>query len=718
MLFFIFVVDFFRESLGSSAVQVDRLHALMKTMKQKKSIMEELLQLSRQLAVHLSDAESSGALLAWLGDVQEEWRLLEGSIKRALQQALNSTSQFSFLMKEAEELKAKLQESSFQSSESKTDLELICLTTDLTLYNQLYLHLKSQSEALVHFSLGQKEKDEIQHNLEELGSLLNVTKVKFDTSTCSCGTTSSVKMNKQLRDLIIWAKQAENHISIGKKLPLFPEEARSQIFQMKKFQTDILSRRSKMLLQVDEMKDVTSDINKEECDQAMKTIEDLYEAITESLDHVLDTMKKNLQEREKLISQLASIDTWLAETHATRDPCRHVENVSKAEIQKLESELQSHKVATAEMERQLSLVEAMAEGCKDIAIGLSPGESRYLVNRLSGLWTELDGLLAHEKATVWELEELIHERTTSDKELSAVQASLKLIASDLEQQRFPLTQETLSTIACLKHMLMEHQCQVQELQHCQDGKRSSLLDTIGELQDRCKALSLIAFEQNKYLYLRREMEESREIAKEQIQHTKNKTVSVDESFTLCQILLVELPLVKTQCQEAGDQLESIAQELYPSELNSERQRIHRTVETLVFWEHSVTDDIKNLESKLLPRLHFSSELAAFIELLQRTRLELDGAKPVNPNEKAIDDALQRYWVIWRNVESGMRVLEALGQKENIDLKNYKELYSLRDATMQTCHLQMVSVNILCYSNLLLNCFFYFPIYTFVCCLSK
>uniref|UniRef100_A0AAQ6IQR6 KASH domain-containing protein n=1 Tax=Anabas testudineus TaxID=64144 RepID=A0AAQ6IQR6_ANATE len=680
------------ESLGSSAVQVDRLHALMKTMKQKKSIMEELLQLSRQLAVHLSDAESSGALLAWLGDVQEEWRLLEGSIKRALQQALNSTSQFSFLMKEAEELKAKLQESSFQSSESKTDLELICLTTDLTLYNQLYLHLKSQSEALVHFSLGQKEKDEIQHNLEELGSLLNVTKVKFDTSTCSCGTTSSVKMNKQLRDLIIWAKQAENHISIGKKLPLFPEEARSQIFQMKKFQTDILSRRSKMLLQVDEMKDVTSDINKEECDQAMKTIEDLYEAITESLDHVLDTMKKNLQEREKLISQLASIDTWLAETHATRDPCRHVENVSKAEIQKLESELQSHKVATAEMERQLSLVEAMAESCKDIAIGLSPGESRYLVNRLSGLWTELDGLLAHEKATVWELEELIHERTTSDKELSAVQASLKLIASDLEQQRFPLTQETLSTIACLKHMLMEHQCQVQELQHCQDGKRSSLLDTIGELQDRCKALSLIAFEQNKYLYLRREMEESREIAKEQIQHTKNKTVSVDESFTLCQILLVELPLVKTQCQEAGDQLESIAQELYPSELNSERQRIHRTVETLVFWEHSVTDDIKNLESKLLPRLHFSSELAAFIELLQRTRLELDGAKPVNPNEKAIDDALQRYWVIWRNVESGMRVLEALGQKENIDLKNYKELYSLRDATMQTCHVQMESLS--------------------------
>lgn len=690
------MVDFVRDALGSSAVQTDRLHALMQTMKQKKTMMEELIQLSSQLSIHLSDVESSGALLAGLGDVQEKWRLLEGNIKRALQHASNSTSQFSFFIKEAEQLKAKLkalQKSKIQISESKTYSELVCLTTDLTLCNQLYLHLISQSDALVHFSMGQKEKNEIQHNLQELGSLLNVT--KSETSTSSCDSSSSVKINRQLQDLIIWAKQAENHICMGKNLALFPEEAHIQIFQMKKFQTDILSTKSKMQLHAEEMKDVTSDLKKEESDQVMKTITDLYETLADSLDHVLDTMKTNLQEREKLLCQLASIDAWIAQTHATREPCRYVENVSRADIQKLESELQNHKLATAEIEHQLRVVEAMTESCKDIAVGLSPGESCYLVNRLSGLRTELDGLLAHERLTSWELEELIHVQTTSDKELSTIQASLKLIASDLEQQRFPITQENLSTIVCLKHMLMEHQCQVQVLQHCQDGKRSFLLYTIGELQDRCKALSLIAFEQNKYLYLRRQMEESRDIAKEQLQRAKDKKNSVDERFKLCQTLLVELPLIKAQCQEAGDQLEVIAQELYPSELNSERQRIHSTVETLVSWEHSATDDIKNLESELLPRLCFSSELPLLLEVFQRTRVELDGAKPVNPDEKAIDGALQGYWVIWRNMESRMRVLESLGQKEKINLKNYKDLYSLRDATMQECHLQMVRLNILC-----------------------
>ncbi|XP_076613023.1 nesprin-2a [Chaetodon auriga] len=682
-------------TLGSSALQADKLHALLKTMVQKKPMMEELLHLSSQLSVHLSDAESSGALLAHLGDVQEQWRLLEGSIKRALQHASSSTSQSSLLIQESEQLQDKLealQKSSFQSHDSKSALELFCLTTDLKLYNQLYLHLQSQSDALVNFSLGQKEKDEIKHTLQKLVSLLNDTKSKLDTSTYSSGGISSAKINKKLQDLIMWGKQAENHISVGKKLALFPEEARIQIAEMKKFQTDIWSRRSKMQAEVEQMKDIAPDTEKEESDQVLKTVEDLYEAIADSLDHVLDTMKKNLQDREKLLCQLSSMDAWLAETQAKRDPCAHVDNVSKTDIRKLESELRSHKSATMEVERQLKLVEAMTESCREVAVGLSPGESRYLVNRLSGLWTELDGLLAHEKATSWELEELIHERTSSDAELSTVQASLQQISTDLKQQRFPLTLETLSTIDHWKHMLMEHQCEVQELQHCQEAKRSALLCTIGELQDQCKALSVNAFEQDKYLHLRRQMEESRDIAKQQIQRAKDKTISLGERFRLCQTLLVELPLVKTQCQEAADQLEAIAQELYPSELESERQRIRRTVETLVSWEYSVTDDIKSLEAKLLLGLRFSSELPALMELFQRTKVELEGAEPVNPDEKAVDIALRRYWVLWRNMESGMRVLEGLARKEKTNLKNYKELYSLRDATKHQCHLRMESLS--------------------------
>lgn len=663
-------------------------------------MVEDLLSLSSQLSAHLSDAESSGALLAELGDVQEDWRLLEGSIKRDLQHASNSTCQSSLVLKEAKQLKSKVEDLLRFETNNLGILEFLCLTTDLKLYNQIYLHLQSQSDTLINFSLGKKEKEELEQNLQGLDSLLSAVKQKLDSFARSCGSNTSSNINKDLRDLVIWAKQAENHISTGQKLALFPEEARVQIVEMKKFQTDILSRKSKMHIQVEEIKGEASVMGKEDT-EVLKTVEDLYEAIADSLDHVLDTMKKNLGEREKLLCELSSVDAWLAETHAKRDPCTHVENVTKASISKLETELKSHSLATEDIENQLKLVEELSESCTKISIELNPGESRYLVNRISGLWTELDGLLAHEKATSWELEELIHEWTSSNEELSTIQASLKQISAELAQQKFPLTQEALSLIVHWKHVLMEHQCQVQELQHCQDAaKRNSMLCSIGELQDRCKALCTDAFEHDKYLHLTAQMEESRDIAQGQIQQAKNKAVSEGDRFRLCQTLLVELPLVKTQCQEAADQLEAISHELHPSELVSERERIQHTVEALVSWEDSISNDIKNLEDSLLLGFHFNSELPALIEMLQNTIEILKDAKPVNPEEKAIDVALQHYWVIWRNIESGMRVFEGLAKKQNVNLKKYKELYSLRDEVMQDCHSWMVSLS--CYFSFLHN----------------
>ncbi|XP_077366480.1 nesprin-2a isoform X2 [Festucalex cinctus] len=671
-------------ALGSSALQSEKLHSLLQTLKRSKEMWQELHVLSSQLAVHLSDAESSGALLAQLGDVQDEWRLLSGSIKRALCQAANSSCQSSVLMKEATWVKDKIEaiqesmESHEKCHDTKSALELFCLSEDLKVCNQLHVQLRqSFSDALLQSSLGQKEKESINHYLKELRTLLKASK-----NQAICGTDS----NKQFQEWITWAKQMEYHIIIGKKLSLFPVEAHIQISKMEKYQTDIMIRRSKMQLQ--EMREGMSDMDNEGYAQGLKVVEDLYETITKTLDNILEMMKKNLQEREKLLDHLDSVDTWLVEANAHRDPCAYVENVSRVDLNSLENKLKHHQEVADDIESHLSLVDDLEKRCKEVAEGLSPGESRYLVNRLSGIWTGFDGLLAQESATSWHLEELIHERTSSSEELSTIQDSLKNISSCLDRLHFPMTQESILTITLHKHMLMEHQCQVQEIQHCQETERSSLLCAIGELQERCKVLSFHALEQDKYLQLKKQMEDSRDISKEQIQKAKDRTLSLGERFKLCQALLVDLPLMKTQCQEAADQLEVIAQELHPTEVDLEKRSIHCTVEMFVSWEHSATDEIKHLEGTLLPGLQFSSELPTVMEFFQRTAQDLQSMEPVSPDERAVDVALKRRWVIWRNMESGMRVLRAMAWKGKINVKNHSDLHLLRDAAMQECHLQM------------------------------
>ncbi|MEQ2202511.1 hypothetical protein XENOCAPTIV_004557 [Xenoophorus captivus] len=675
-------------ALGSTSIQTEKLHTLLQTMEQKKSMIDDLHRLSSQLSVHLSDVESSGVLLAQLGDIQEEWRLLKGSIKRAYQQASNSANQSKLVLKEAGELKAKLQALLKFETANISSLDLVSLTADLKVYNQLYLHLQSQANALTRFSLGQKEKDVIEENLYALKTLLGVTKENFGSLVESCGSGSTSEINKQLQDLIVLTKQAENQFFGGKKLSVFPDQSCLQMAEMRKFHMEILPRRSKLQMQVAELKNKVTKMEKED-HEVLKTIH-LYETVADTLDYILETMKKGLDERKKVLCEFASLEGWVAEMHVKRDSCIHLENAAKADLSKLEHFLKHHQSATVEFENQLKLVDALSESCTKLAAELSPGEGRYLVNRLSGLWADVDGLLAHKKATCWELEEIIHERTSSNEELSTIQANLEQTCADLEKQKFHLTKETLSIITHLEHILIKHQWEVQELQHCQEDQRNSVLCSIGELQDKCKVLRKNAVEQDRYLYLIGQMEGSMDIAKRQIQEAKKQSVSMAERFKLCQTLLVELALVNTQFQEAAAQLEAIADELHPSELNSEREMLHHMVTMFNTLEHSVTDDIKDLEAKMLPGLQFTFELPALMELLQRAKGKLGEAKQVKPDEKAIDNAMLQCWVIRRNVEAGMRVLEGLAQKESVNLEDHSDLYSLRDAVIEECHSWTVS----------------------------
>ncbi|XP_057679167.1 nesprin-1 isoform X3 [Corythoichthys intestinalis] len=670
--------------LESSAQQAEQLQALLQRLNRSEEMWEELLALSSQLAVHLSDAESSGVLLAQLGDVQDAWRLLSGHIKRALWQSANSTCQSSVLMKEVRRLKDKIagvQESINSYGEchdTKSILELFCLSEDLKMCYQIYGHLQSFSDALFQCSIGQKEKKSIELHLEELRTLLQTAQIRPSV----CGDNP----HKQFKEWITWAKQMEYRITMGQKLSLFPEEARIQIVEMKKYQTDSLSRRSKMKLE--EMREDMSDMNNEDYRQGLKVVEDLYQTMTENLDNVIDRMKKNLQERETLLDHIDSIDVWLVETKANKDPSAYVENVSRVDISSLENKLKRHQEVADEIERHLALVESLETKFKEVSESLSPVESCYIVNRLSGIWTEFDGLLAQESATSWHLAEMIHERTSSGEELATIKDSLKNIYISLDQLHFPMTQEAILTIAHLEQMLMEHQCQVQEIQHSDEVERSSLLCTIGELQERCKVLSFFAFEQDKYLQLKKQMEYSMDTSEEQIQHARDRTLSLGERFKLFQALLVDLPLMKTQCQEAADQLEVIAQELNPTELDLERQNIRYTVDKFVTWEHTASDEIKHLEGKLLLGLRFSSELPTLMAFFQTTTQELQSTEPVSPDERAIDVALQRRWVIWKNMESGMRMLRALASKGKINLQSHSDLHSFREAAMHECHIQM------------------------------
>uniref|UniRef100_A0AAY5KVL8 KASH domain-containing protein n=1 Tax=Esox lucius TaxID=8010 RepID=A0AAY5KVL8_ESOLU len=693
------------KTLGSSALLAERLHTQLCSMGQQKGMIGELFQVCCQVSAHLSEDERSGMLLAQLGELQEKWRFLEGAGNRALRHITISFSQSSMLLEEAEQLNGKLQAfqksiTLLQSSKLQHDvhrvLQLTFMTADLKALNQKYLCLQGKSEAFIQCFLGKKEKDNMECTLQELGMLLESTQSLLYVQPLSIANPCLAKITKQMQDLIVWAKQTEYHITAGKNLSLFPEEARLQIASMRKLQSEILVRHSNVHSKVEDLKALISD--EREIDKviaSLKTLEDLYETISETSACTLNEMESVLEEREKMLGQILKVNTWLAVGKHEREVTAGVENVSKDTVQDLESKLQFQKDAIKEAERQLAVTDALLGTCMEVCLGLSPAEINFLINWLTGLRTEVDIVLAHEKACHWELEELIHAWTFSAEELGDIQMSVQEICANLDKQEFPVTKNSLYTIEPLIHMLLDHQCQTHELQYCQETQKSVQLQTIGKLLERTKTLHNHALEYEKYLGNRQGIVDYKDVVKEQAQGVIDKKVSVGERFRLCQVMLVELPLVKVLCHDVADQFEAISQDLHLSERKlqiSERQWIQQTVENLDSWELTTMENAKQLELQLLEGLKFYTELPATIDLLQQFRQELMDSNPVEPDITAIRLLLQRCWVIWRNMESGMRVLDALGQREKVDISLCEELHSLRNEVVDRCQARMESLS--------------------------
>ncbi|KAJ8009226.1 hypothetical protein DPEC_G00086690 [Dallia pectoralis] len=674
-------------------------------MGQQKGMIEELFQVCCQVSSHLSEDERSGKLHAHLGELQEKWRFLEVAGNRVLRHISIGSSQSSRFLQEAKQLHDKLQAfqnsiTILQSSKSQHDvhrvLQMTFMSADLNVLNQQYLYLQRQSKALSNVLPGKKENENMECTLQELGVLLDFTQRLLCVQSLSIANPSLAKITKQMQEFIVWAKQTEYHITAGKNIALFPEEARVQIASMRKRQSEILARQSKVHSKVENMNRLISDERElYKVMSSLKTLEDLYETISQTSACTLTEMEAALEKREKMLIQILKVNTWLAVGKHEREVTAGVESVSEHTVQDLEGKLLFQMCAIKEAERQLALTDALLETCIEISLGLSPPESDFLIGWLSSLQNEVDIVLAHEKASHWELEELLHAWTFSVEELAAIQTSVQEIWVNLDKQTFPVTKDSLYTIEPLIHMLLDHQCQIHELQYSQETQKSAQLRTIGKLLERTKSLQYLALEQEKYLRHQWCIEDHMDVAKELAQHASDKHVSVEERFSLCQAILVKLSQMKILCRDAADQLEAISQDWQLSERKwqmSEMEWIKQTVELLDSRELTAMDTAKHLELQLVQSLEFHNELPAMINLLQQFRLELTESNPVEPDITDINIALRRCWVIWRSMESGMQILEALGQRELVDISLCEELHSLRKDVVERCQERMESLS--------------------------
>ncbi|XP_041951730.1 nesprin-2-like isoform X2 [Alosa sapidissima] len=687
------------DNLGSTSIQAEKLQTFLKGMDQEKDKIGELLQTCCQVSAHLSEADGPVALLAQVEGLQEGWQILQGTADRTLRHATACTIETSAVLQEARELECKLENihTSMDSLQSSTPLsdcqmavQLTVTASELTTANEQYINLLGIFEAFNQNFLGKKEQHEMEEVLLHLKAQLDHTQEQLLSNVTSVSDSSVAKLIEVVQNFLPWAKHVEQQVEARRKVALFSEHAHHQLTNIKRLQSEVSARQSQVTSVVEEQKALLLGLREDDVSVMLSLLEDLedtYQVISEKITHAIEEVNQAQQSREKMWAQISEVSTWLV-AHIEKEGSRTRDSKLKASVADLKVGLQWHSATLKEAEKQTAVIEGLLEQCSIIIPDLSIGESHYLIDRLTILQAEVSGVASSERAACWELEELLHAQETTAEELTTIQKSIKQISMDLERQRFPVTSASLSAVEPLRHMLVEYQCHVQELQHCQESQKKGLLQTIHTLQAKARMLDIQAREHEKYLNYRKRMEDSREVVKKGIPQTSDRTVDRRERLQVCRALLMELPLVKQQCQQAADQLEAISGDVYPSQLTSERQKIHRTLESLASWELTIHNELCSIEHKLLDGLTCPADLTAIANVFHKARQELQRAACLDPNEQAIVRELQKCSVLQRSMESGLRVLEALEHRGGTEEEALRELSHYGKKISRDCNIRM------------------------------
>nr|XP_020467229.1 uncharacterized protein LOC109966618 [Monopterus albus] len=689
----------------SSSKEAEQLCSLQKSMEENGTILGELLMTSTQLSPHLSWSERA-ATQAEQKNLHEKWRGLERLVERLLHSASVHSHETSSLLSQilalqehldtvGKELEAK--SPSVTPWDCKKAQQLMTANAEVKAARQKYLHLQQLSKVLLLSPWWEKETQEIKKGLQMVKDKLKHAEELVSSQTQNCSNPIMEKIIVVMRDGLAWAKQTESDIEgRRKRVALLPEDVHRKLKDLKTLQSEVMAKQGQLETLVEEVTELLPQLDQAEevpmVRSTLESLEQLSKSTTEKLAKAVRETESGLQTREKLSEQIADVDSWVV-AHLHREVSRTADGElrSPAELDRRARQIQE---TLAEAEKQAAVCEALLMKSKDISSELSSTENCQLFEKLTNLQEDVRAISSYEKANKTELDDLIQAVDSSKKHLVTIEKSLRQMLVDVSRHRFPITRESLQALEPFKHMILEHKSQV-DLLHLwiPQEKARELHSVISELYSKIVVLEMKATDHEKYLNMRQHVEDLKENIQEQVRQTKEESMELEEKYKVCQSLLVQFPLIKLLCKEARAKLQTISADLYPSQLNTEQQRLKQIEESLDTWEMKHYNNLSIIEWNLLKELDLESEKKASEAFLSETQQELQRLTVLEPHEAAINKKYQRIMSLKKTVEARMRALEFLEQnKGKRKGSESRDVTSLKNAVLSECDSQMENIS--------------------------
>ena len=690
------------EETGSN--EEERLRSFLRHMEENRTVLGELVLTHSELVTHLSPSDQ-GIVQRQLRAVQDRWASLENAAGRRLH-ALKAIScdsrsllyEMSSVEEHLEDVNMCLEGSPATPEWDPTRAQdLMVASAVLAATQQRYLLLLQASAALDQSSQqGENQSTKTEQRLQKIKLQLEQTAERLASHTPSSSNPTLEKIVRVIRDAFIWAKQTEVHIKTKRgKIALLPEDVHRQIRDLKKLQSEVMVKQGQLEVLLEEVTELFPQMDQEkEVPMVLSSLEDLKilsMSTTEDLTTAVREIESGLQNREKMSEQIADVEAWVVWYLLQKASRRGEEEVSVSDF---DSDRQSRQIreTMAEAEKQSAVCEALLMKSKDISSELSVTENRRLHAKLTDLQEDISNITSYEKTKKQDLESRLQTQGESMQKVAALEKNLRQMLVDLNRHRFPVTRESLRTIEALKHMIVEHKSQVDQLHACIPlGKRRELLSVNWELYGKMSKLDQKARYHEGYLNLRQSVEDIQDNMEQEVFQTKEESRGAGKRYRMCHSLLARFPLVKAMSEDAGEKLQSISSDLYPSQLTVERQRLEQIVEKMDNWEVEVHNNLSIVQWNILKDLDLQTEWRSTRGLLDATLRQLRSPVASEPKEVEMVKEQRRMLSMKKILEYKVKEFEVLEQRKgNGKESRSQDLVTLKNTVLRECDSRMAS----------------------------
>ncbi|XP_024905248.1 nesprin-1-like [Pteropus alecto] len=696
-----------RSDAESTAVHLEALKKLALALQERKQAIDDLKEKKQKMIEHLN-LDDKELVKEQTSHLEQRWFQLEDLVKRKIQvsvtnlEELNAVrARFQELMEWAEEQRPAIAEALKKSPPPDMAPNLLmdhlAICSELEAKQMLLKSLIKDADRVM-VDLGLNERQVIQKALSEAQRHVNCLsdlvgqRRKYINKTLSEKTQFLMAVFQATSQI----QQHERKIMFREHICLLPDDVSKQVKTCKSAQASLKTYQNEVTglwAQGRELMKGATEQEKSEVLGKLQELQSVYDTVLQKCSHRLQELEKNLVSRKHFKEDFDKACHWLKQADIVTFPEINLMNEST----ELQTQLAKYQQILEQSPEYENLLLTLQRTGQVMLPSLNEVDHSYLSEKLNALPLQFNVIVALAKDKFYKVQETILAR----KEYASLIELTAQSLSELEDQFQKMSQVPTD-------LMVEEALSLQDGCRALLGEVTGLGEAVNELNQKKESFRSTGqpWQPDKMLHLVALYHRLKRQTEQRLSFLEDTTSAYQEHEKMCHQLQKQLEAVKTEQSKVNEEtlpaeeklksyhslvgslqdsgillkrvtvhLEDLVPHLDPSAYEKAKHLIQSWQEELKLLTSAIGATVTECESRMVQSRDFQTELSCSLDWLRSVKAELSGSISLDLNLRDIQEEIRKVQIHQEEVQSSLRIMNALGNKEKEKSTKAKELIS-------------------------------------------